>query len=292
MMYLIELMLCAFIATVYSVDQGNKVQDSSWASAACSLQLKDGTHVCGCTVISDQWLLTSGGCAGMYMVDEVQVALGSFDLNNPKEIKNVEQFIYHEDYHYDKYIFPDDIGLIKLDSKVSFNVIPLAQNDGYEWYWRECKMLGWGMLPNADVCTEHDICYQNKVHRGKCDTDSWYQTNCKKTCFEYNPQCSDLKTNTMNEASTTIITNVACTLNYAKDVITKKIACALDMDNNKASASKLDAGGPLFCKRDNAWYQVGIFSYREQYPDPKVSQIFTLVPKYADWINSQTGLRL
>merc|ERR1712002_627620 len=251
MMYLIELMLCAFIATVYSVDQGNKVQDSSWASAACSLQLKDGTHVCGCTVISDQWLLTSGGCAGMYMVDEVQVALGSFDLNNPKEIKNVEQFIYHEDYHYDKYIFPDDIGLIKLDSKVSFNVIPLAQNDGYEWYWRECKMLGWGMLPS-----------------------------------------SDLKTNTMNEASTTIITNVACTLNYAKDVITKKIACALDMDNNKASASKLDAGGPLFCKRDNAWYQVGIFSYREQYPDPKVSQIFTLVPKYADWINSQTGLRL
>jgi len=297
MMFQIELLVLAIFATACCVDVGNEVKESDWMSAHCSLQLKDGTHVCGCTVISDQWLLTSAMCSGMYLMDEVQVALGSIDLEAPKLIKNVEKLIYHEDYHYDKITMLNDIGLIKLDSKVKFDfdVKPwptLAENDGHEWYWKECKMVGWGMLPDSEKCTEHQMCIDRKVSRKSCDGDGWYQYNCKKTCMAYNSECRDIKSNILREASTTILTNVACTLTYDREIITKNVLCAFDRNNKKATAVKLDAGGPLFCKRDDTWYQVGIFNYREMYPDPSKSQIFTMVPHYTEWIKSNTGLNL
>jgi len=292
MMILFTLAFVGFIASSNCVDVGDEVTGSEWQSAFCSLQLKDGSHRCGCTIISDRLLLTSAYCAGIYLPEEVQVALGSIDLKNPKVIKNVEKMIINEDYHLDHWSNLNDIGLIKLDSKIEFDedIQPaLLPSEDEALYWKECKMIGWGKLADPENCKDNQLCVDRKIVRQQCDLDKWYQKNCKESCFDYTPKCCDVNHDILREADVTILPNVVASLTYDEETITKNVACVLDRANKKATATKLDAGGPLFCKKGDGWNLVGVSSYREKAPYANVIQIYTIISKYVEWIASKTS---
>jgi len=292
-MMLFTLTFLGCLVSSYCVDVGKELTASYWLSASCSLQLKDGTHKCGCTVISDQWLLTSGYCAGMFMVDDVQVALGSIDLKNPKIIKNVEELIHHEDYHLDHHHNFNDIGLIKLDSKVKFDFDirpwPTLDAANEALMWKQCKIVGWGKSPDPNVCTDVERCIKDNINRDRCQLSNYFKEVCKRVCYDYHPECSDLNHDIIREGDVTVLPNVLSSLYYDQETITKNVASVLDRANKVTTSTKLDAGGPLFCKSEGVWYQVGISSYMEKNPDPNVIQIYTIVARYADWIKSKTG---
>lgn len=111
----------------------------------CSLQISK-SHNCGCSILSNQWLLTASHCVMGRNPQSLDILVGTNDLKNGGTYYKVEKFIMHEQYNRPQ--FANDVAVIRVQGEIEFNdrvqpIEPMKEEieDG-----TELQLTGWGRL--------------------------------------------------------------------------------------------------------------------------------------------------
>lgn len=146
---------------------GGEDAPDGYAPFQCSMQV-NRRHFCGCSILKSKWIVTASHCvagyvAGIYIIKErftvsmkfelnrqstgnVEILVGTNDLNKGGVYHQVEKFIMHEGYN--RPAFANDIALVKLRKDLEFNdrVAPISYSYDEVDDGEELELTGWGRL--------------------------------------------------------------------------------------------------------------------------------------------------
>ncbi|XP_069840788.1 serine protease 27-like [Dendropsophus ebraccatus] len=240
---------------------GTDAVDGEWPWQASFQYL--GTHFCGGSLISSQWVLSAAHCfASPFPLAGYDVVLGAYSLseNNPHSVpKKISAINNHPDYSSSAHEW--DIALVKLDSPVTYSdyILPVCLPSSAISFpsGMECWVTGWGDV-DYGVGLPEPLTLQ-KVAVPLID---------HKTCDEMYHKDSGVS------GSITIVDDT--------------MICAGYTAGGKDSCQG-DSGGPLVCKVDASWYQAGVVSWGDGCAAPNRPGVYTLVSAYQSWIQSHVS---
>ncbi|KAM3916897.1 serine protease 33-like [Leptodactylus fuscus] len=241
---------------------GSEANEGAWP---WQVSLKyQGYHVCGGSLISNQWVLTAAHCiVAPINPSDYSVGLGEYQLQNtsPNQfLSNVQRII--ESSLYSGAHTQGDIALIELSSPITYTqyILPvcvptssMSFSDG-----TDCWVTGWG------------------------DTGSGVSLPPPQT---------------LQQVMVPIISNSVCDQMYhidsdidaSEQIIPSDHICAGYQAGQKDSCQG-DSGGPLVCKVNGVWYQAGVVSWGEECGKSNRPGVYTYVPNYYNWMDSYEAL--
>ncbi|XP_787402.3 chymotrypsin B [Strongylocentrotus purpuratus] len=216
-----------------------------------SLRDESGDHICGATLISDQWLLTAGHCVSTITSRPLgYVTMGDTSIAEPSEYhvtrESLETFI-HPDF--DSSTFADDIALIRFDPPVfqSKGVSPVCLNEGRNELedYSKCYVTGWGAT-----------------------------------------SVSLMASTGLQEGRTPLVPRQNCSEDYGtRHHVTSDMICAISPDW-QVDTCKGDSGGPLVCQDSisDVWSVIGVtsFGYGCWNPGDPAPGVYSRVSSYFD----------
>ncbi|XP_068161888.1 chymotrypsin-like protease CTRL-1 [Antennarius striatus] len=233
---------------------GTNATAGAWPWQASIHLVPFGMHVCGGTLINDQWVLTAAHCLTVNIPNAYIVYLGrdTQDGPNPNEVAFIAaEIIVHPDFN--DTLFQNDIALIRLSSAVNFTnfirPICLASDTSQFFNGTPCWATGWGRLS------------ENMNLPGSFP---------------------------LQEIQIPVVGNNLCSCIYNNSVprvtISDQMICAGTFNGGICQA---DSGGPLQCQQGSVWIQAGIASFFARCDMSTFPGGFTRVSEFNDWITAQ-----
>nr|API81377.1 venom toxin [Hemiscorpius lepturus] len=208
--------------------------------------------ICGASVISSNYLLTSAHCVyprDSRTEEEYIVRLGS-TFSSSGTNYGVEEVIRHPDYQ--PMLFDNDIALLKVNATLDYVPVCLPPPGMYRSSFvnRTATVLGWGL-------TTYDSEFSDVLKHVKVPIIP--NKDCKKT---------------YKERLVNITNNMICAGEEGKD------ACAGD------------GGGPLMLQsRGGKWIVIGLVSFGVGCGESGYPGVYTSVPKYLHWLADNTDIK-
>ncbi|XP_074085428.1 transmembrane protease serine 11G-like [Macrotis lagotis] len=228
---------------------GTISQKASWPWQA-SLQV-DKHHICGASLISDQWLLTAAHCFKNNKNPRQWTATFGTTLRPALMRRNLQSIIIHENYASHKH--EDDIAVIRLSTPVTFS---------------------------EDVRT---VCLPETTF------EALPQSNVVVTGWGAARESGPVSNN-LREAKVEIISNNICNrIDVYGGAVSSGMICAGFL-SGKIDACEGDSGGPLVIPENRLWYIIGIVSWGIGCGKENKPGLYTKVTRYRDWIKSKTTI--
>ncbi|XP_006834572.1 PREDICTED: plasma kallikrein [Chrysochloris asiatica] len=232
---------------------GTRSSLAEWPwQVSLQVTLKTQSHMCGGSIIGNQWVLTAAHCFdGLAWPDIWRIYGGILNISEiTKEtpFSQIKEIIIHQQYAVSE--GGHDIALVKLETPLNYTEL------------------------------QKPVCLPSKD-----DTNTIY-TNCWITGWGFNKEKGEIQ-NILQKANIPLVTNEECQRRYSDYEITKQMICA-GYKEGGTDACKGDSGGPLVCKHDGIWHLVGITSWGEGCARREQPGVYTKVAEYVDWILEKT----
>ncbi|KAM6904666.1 uncharacterized protein FYW49_014731 [Xenentodon cancila] len=245
----LQLSHCGLPALNNRIVGGQEAPEGSWP---WQVSLHTSIHICGGSLINNEWVLTATHCVNGRSPADFTVYLGrhSQQGSNANEVsRSVTQIISHSGYN--KKTSDNDIALLKLDSSVSFtqyiSPVCLAASDSTFFSGVDIWITGWGEIGNEVPLPVPE---------------------------------------NLMEVKMPVVGNRRCKCNYGVNRITDNMMCAGLQEGGKDSCQG-DSGGPLVSKQGGRWIQGGIVSFGVGCARPNFPGVYTRVSQYETWIKDR-----
>jgi len=231
-------------------------QLGTWKSM-CSLQLGHW-HFCGASLIDNSTVVTAAHCLLNYPIEQFVIVCGH--LNNADhsqgdwELHELKEWYIHKSYEWDFDAgFPNDMAIIKLAHPVNPHnpsIAPVELAEDDGYDWTGAE------------------CYA--VGWGKVGEHQDSDGRLKYTRLEP-------------------ISYEDCVYYWGGSALSYHV-CAKDTERHDTGACNGDSGGPLYCKRGDKFYQVGVFSWMAGNCDTYWPSMYSSVPHFRAWIKEHSGV--
>lgn len=174
-------MICLHFFIVYPPDLastrivGGEDAKVGEAPYQCSMQLESMQfHFCGCSIISDKYILTAAHCVRGRDVNEFNILVGTNDRNSGGTYYTPEHIEKHESFN--RPAFANDVAVIRVKGTIEFNdrVQPIEYSPDEVPNDADVLLTGWGRLRvRISNRKMHIFCCFTHLRRIFCFSVGW-----------------------------------------------------------------------------------------------------------------------